>query len=256
MKTLYFTATGNSLYAARMIGGELMSIPGLMRQDTIEIKDDAVGIVCPTYATDLPKMVYRFLEKAKIRTDYFFIVMTYGASCSVSDVNMDAIARKCGLELSYYRSVLMVDNYLPFFEMNDQKEGAGKKEIDRQLKKVHRDIFERRIRRPNILFFRRPAGAIMHGAATNFILKGNSARSYIVTDACVHCGICAKVCPADNIEVTPDTVKFQDHCEVCYACIHNCPENAIHLKKEKSAARFRNEHVTLEEIIKANGGGQ
>ena len=31
MKTCYFTATGNCLYVARMIGGELLSIPQLMK---------------------------------------------------------------------------------------------------------------------------------------------------------------------------------------------------------------------------------
>ena len=47
MTICYFTASGNSLYVARRIGGNLLSIPKLMRQDKIEIEDDAVGIVCP-----------------------------------------------------------------------------------------------------------------------------------------------------------------------------------------------------------------
>ena len=57
---------------------------------------------------------------------------------------------------------------------------------------------------------------------------------------------------AGNIAVT-DAVRFADRCEVCYTCVHNCPKNAIHLKSERSAARFRNEHVPLKEIIAANG---
>ena len=52
MKTCYFTGTGNSLQVARGIGGELLSIPRLMRQGGIEVKDDAVGIVCPVYLGD------------------------------------------------------------------------------------------------------------------------------------------------------------------------------------------------------------
>ncbi len=50
MKTLYFTGTGNCLHVARQIGGELLSIPKLMKEEVIEIEDDAVGIVCPIYA--------------------------------------------------------------------------------------------------------------------------------------------------------------------------------------------------------------
>ena len=54
---MFFTASGNSLYVAQRIGGKLLSIPQLMRQDKIEIEDDAVGIVCPVYVAELPMMV-------------------------------------------------------------------------------------------------------------------------------------------------------------------------------------------------------
>ncbi len=83
------------------------------------------------------------------------------------------------------------------------------------------------------------------------IFNKNAAKKYIVNDSCIQCGICAKVCPANNI-VVDGKVSFLDKCEVCYACIHNCPKNAIHLKNEKSKVRFRNEHVNLNEIIEAN----
>ena len=84
------------------------------------------------------------------------------------------------------------------------------------------------------------------------ILKKDTALSYTVNDDCVRCGICAQVCPANNIVVTEDGVSFSDHCEVCYACLHNCPQNALHLATERSAARFRNGSVTLRDIIQAN----
>ena len=79
MTICYFTASGNCLYVARRIGGTLLSIPRLMRQDTIEIEDEAVGIVCPVYACEMPMMVRSFMERVKIRTNYFFFIYTYGA---------------------------------------------------------------------------------------------------------------------------------------------------------------------------------
>lgn len=73
----------------------------------------------------------------------------------------------------------------------------------------------------------------------------------ISAGSAILCGVCAKVCPANNITVT-DKVTFSDRCEVCYACLHNCPQNAIHMKVEQSPVRFRNEHVSLRDIIQAN----
>ena len=83
-------------------------------------------------------------------------------------------------------------------------------------------------------------------------LKKDTALSYTVNDDCIHCGICAKVCPANNITVTEEGVRFSDHCEACYACLHNCPQHAIHLPLEAGTRQFRNEHVTVADIIKSN----
>ncbi len=78
------------------------------------------------------------------------------------------------------------------------------------------------------------------------------AKSFIIDGSCVKCGTCAKVCPADNIIVDENGVRFLDRCEGCLGCLHNCPKTAIHLKREKSSARFRNADVSLREIIGSN----
>ena len=57
MTACYFTASGNCLYVARRIGGTLLSIPQLMRQNEIVIEDDAIGVVCPVYNAKMPMMV-------------------------------------------------------------------------------------------------------------------------------------------------------------------------------------------------------
>ena len=73
MTVLYFTATGNSLFVARKIGGELLSIPKLVKEGKYEVKDDVVGLVCPTYCADVPRMVREYLAKATIEADYTFL---------------------------------------------------------------------------------------------------------------------------------------------------------------------------------------
>lgn len=251
MKICYFTATGNSLYVAKRIGGELLSVPQLMKQDSIELADDAVGIVCPVYGGEMPKMVRRFLEKAVIRTDYFFFINTYGMSDSVAVPNAVAAAQKAGLPIRYAASIKMVDNYLPGFEMQNQMDTVGEKKIEEHLERILCDLAERKIAVPAIGPGQKIGMALIHGTMGRMVLKDTEAQGYIVNDSCVRCGICQKVCPADNITVT-DKVAFGNHCEDCYACLHNCPKNAIHHKNERSAVRFRNEHIALKEILAAN----
>lgn len=252
MTICYFTASGNCLYVARQIGGTLLSIPQLMRQDEITIEDDAVGIVAPVYAVEMPMMVKAFLEKARIKTDYFFFVYTYGMGYAEAFAHVRQTCDQVGLKLSYINAIQMVDNYLPGFEMQVQIDTLPEKDVDGQIKRVRKDIDDREETEVKITMKTKAGMSMYKKMLADRILKKDTAKAYIVNDSCVHCGICAKVCPANNITVTGDQVIFADRCEVCYACLHNCPKNALHMKQEKSAVRFRNEHVSLKDIIEAN----
>lgn len=251
MKICCFTATGNCLYVAKRIGGELLSIPQLMRQEKIEITDEVVGVVCPVYAGEMPMMVREFLKKAKIHTDYFFFIYTYGSGYGEAYAHVELAAREAGLKLSYINAVIMVDNYLPIFDMQEQIDTLPKKDVEGQLVKICQDIADRKETPVSVNAATKAKMTMFRNMLAKRILKKDTAKGYTVNDACIKCGICVKVCPANNIKVT-DQVTFSDHCEVCYACLHNCPQSAIHMKVEKNTVHFRNEHISLQDIIEAN----
>lgn len=252
MTICYFTASGNCLYVARKIGGTLLSIPQLMRQEKIDIEDDAVGVVCPCYNAEMPMMVRDFMRKAHIRTNYFFFIYTYGAGFGEAYAHAKLAAEEAGLTLSYVNAIKMVDNFLPYFDMQEQIDTLPKKDVEGQLDTVCADIASRKTATVKITAITKAQMAMYRKRLADDWLKKDTALSYTVNDDCIRCGICAKVCPANNITVTEDGVQFSDHCEVCYACLHNCPQHAIHLPKEAGTTQFRNEHITLADIIKAN----
>ena len=252
MTICYFTATGNCLYIARKVGGTLLSIPQMMLQDRIEVCDDAVGIVAPVYAGEMPMMVKTFLSRAEIKTDYFFFLYTYGMACGEAFAHVKKLCDEKGLTLSYINAIQMVDNYLPGFEMQNQIDTLPQKDVEGQIVRIIHDIKTRAETLVKITPAVKAKMAMLRKMLANRILRGDTAKGYIVTDQCIQCGICAKVCPANNITVTESGVTFADRCEVCYACLHNCPKNAIHMREEKSSVRFRNEHISLSDIIEAN----
>lgn len=251
MTVCYFSASGNCLYVAKRIGGTMLSIPQLMKQDNIEITDDAVGIVAPVYAVEMPMMVKEFLLRANIKTNYFFFIYTYGSGYAEAFAHVEMVCREKGQKLSYINAIQMVDNYLPGFEMQNQIDTLPKKNVEGQIEKLLSDIADRVETPVKIGAANKAQMAMYQKMLAKRILRKDTAQDYIVNDNCTRCGICAKVCPADNITVT-DKVHFANKCEVCYACLHNCPQNAIHMKNERSAVRFRNEHISLKEIIEAN----
>lgn len=251
MTVCHFSASGNCLYVAKRIGGTMLSIPQLMKQDNIEITDDAVGIVAPVYAVEMPMMVKEFLLRANIKTNYFFFIYTYGSGYAEAFAHVELVCREKGLKLSYINAIQMVDNYLPGFEMQNQIDTLPKKNVEGQIEKLLSDIADRVETPVKIGAANKAQMAMYQKMLAKRIIRKDTAQDYIVNDNCTRCGICTKVCPADNITVT-DKVHFANKCEVCYACLHNCPQNAIHMKNERSTVRFRNEHISLKEIIEAN----
>lgn len=246
MKVLYFTATGNNLYIAKQLGGEYYSIPKLLKENQLEIEAEKIGIVFPVFYSGVPKVVEEFLNKSNLKSKYIFVIGSYGSFSWGTSRHLLEIAERNNIKISYYNEILMVDNYLPVFEMNRQLKKEPGKKIEENLNKIKKDIVEER-------------NYIKMNAAFAKIIRASQMKQYDnhfdsnfkVNSNCNGCKVCEKVCPVDNIKVKGKP-GFHDNCEHCLACIHNCPQTAISLKKEKSLARFRNQNVTLNEIINAN----
>ncbi|MDF2500108.1 MAG: 4Fe-4S ferredoxin, iron-sulpur binding protein [Anaerosporomusa subterranea] len=250
MKTFYFTATGNSLYVAKRIGGELHSIPQMLKAGKSEFEDEAIGFVFPCYGLGIPRMVIDFIQRSKFKANYFFAVMTYGNMAASGLRHLEKVGSKANIQFNYTNEILMIDNYLPMFKIEDQLEKESSKKIEEKLDQIVSDIISRQNKKTR----KGIASAAFSKVIYRFFTKNKfdvGDKKFIVQENCNSCKVCEKVCPKNNIKVgrKPD---FLHKCEGCYACIHHCPQNAIHLKSERSNARFINRNVKLKEIIDAN----
>ena len=263
----YFTGTGNCLYIARELAGEnaeLLSIPQMMRKEKFDFEADEIGLVYPIYGHMPPNMVREFIKKAHLKAGYKFAVLTYGArKCDAVEI-WDRISRKAGNAFDYIGTIVMVDNWLPNFDMNEQMKID--KHIPENLKKIseavnvqehwHEPVTEEeRLQHQGFL---QRSGI---DPEVGFLMK--SEKAFTITDACIGCGICTYVCPRGNYELTSGGAKMSGDCEFCFACIQNCPQKAIRFRKsddgsfpdgtEKNPnARYRNEHISLMDLKMAN----
>jgi len=247
MTIFYFTATGNSLAVAKRIGGTLISIPQIANSNNLHYKDDAIGIVFPIYWWNMPIMVRRFLDKVKLEADYLFAIGTYGSLPGAAMVSLQNQAKQNGHDFAYTNQVLMLDNYLPVFDMSKQEKNLPKKKVTESIKKIVSDIHNRKHMNTKANVLKKAMTRIFVG----MFKPEKNALKYSISESCTKCGICAQVCPAKNISVT-DKVKFNEHCEGCMACLHLCPKNALRPKKQKNDVRWRNPETSLAEIIESN----
>lgn len=134
----YFTATGNSLYVAKKRDKHILSIPQELKLKNRHYQDKKIGIVSPVYAGELPQIVRKFIKNTQFDTDYFYIILTYGKSDSIASTWSQSFCEKNGIHVNYINSILMVDNYLPSFDM--EEEISLDKKVDEQINKVYNDI--------------------------------------------------------------------------------------------------------------------
>lgn len=252
----YFTATGNSLYAARQIDKMPISIPQIIDNQEPVFEDEAIGIVCPIFGHEVPPMVEDFMRKSTFKTDYLYILLTYGNRHGGAAELAEQTAARYGLKPAYINTIRMVDNYLPAFDMDEQKK-IDKKE-DEQIAAVLSDINSRR-------HFIQPAmpedrqAHQMYLERTAKLPPDTFKNLYRITDRCAGCGLCVSVCPAGCFRIeNGKAVQDPELCQTCMACIHHCPHKAIQLNipEMNPNARYRNEHIALSDIIAANNREQ
>ncbi|WP_234123639.1 EFR1 family ferrodoxin [Clostridium hydrogenum] len=248
MKIFYFTTTGNCLEVAKKIGGELISIPAVLKCDKFDFEDDIIGIVTPNYEGDLPSPVKEFLKRVKLKADYLFGIITYGAFNANANEVLLRIGQQNHIQFNYINSIIMVDNSFVYFDIEKQIKNLPKKRVAESIIKIKTEIEHKINKIYGINIGRKLIGVLISSYPKK---KKNYSKKFYVEDTCIKCGICEKVCPIDNISIE-DKPVIHDKCILCGACTHNCPKNSIRYKGEKSKSRYRNQNVSVTEIIAAN----
>ncbi len=233
---------------AKSLDKHYYSIPQLIKENNYVFEDETIGIVSPTYAGNLPSIVESFLDKSTFKTNYLYFIATYGNDDTVICEN----TAKKYTNIQYANSVSMVDNYLPSYDMSEEKSKV--KEIDKKIIAIKQDIQNRKqyVKKANL-----KEKALYKMVSKVFAKHPNliNGEEITITENCIGCGICSQVCPIGIIRVSDGkAIRSTNTCQFCLACVHHCPSKAIALKsgEKNKNERFRNEHISLAEIIHSN----
>lgn len=230
---LYFSGTGNSAYVAEKIGrqaeDETVNLFEKIRShDFSEIHSDKPWVVVsPTYAWRLPRIVQEWLMKTKLtgcRNIYF--VLTCGGNIGNAGVYAKKLCVSKGMQFYGCIPVVMPENYIALFTAPAEEETlAIIRRADEAIEKAALLIKTKEIyTQSDITWKDRMNSGIVNDLFYPVFVH---AKKFYVTEACVSCGKCEKLCPLENIRLENGRPVWGKSCTHCMACICKCPKEAI-----------------------------
>ncbi|MDP2426193.1 MAG: EFR1 family ferrodoxin [bacterium] len=249
----YFSGTGNSKYVAKKIASALnldcQDIPTLKDCNDVVVQANPqkrIGFVFPIHAWAPPKFVLDFISQldfSQVIDHEFFYISTCGAEEGNTYGVMKKALQKKGIKLQNGYCVVMPNNYNIGYELDSPEEVLAIYEAaEHQIRNIIVAISMRSTKHDVVFAGKHPrlkSGFIN----TMFRRFAFNTSPFYATDACIQCGLCAKVCPVHTITCNPTPV-WSKECTQCLACINSCPVQAIEYGN-KTQGRRRYLHQSI-----------
>lgn len=242
---IYFSGTGNSRYVAQLLqerldAGELLELTGelLLHPDKhlLEIQEDELVVwVFPTYSWSVPPVVSRFIDKVKFKgaeRGRHYMVCTCGDDMGRADDRWRHHIGRRGWTPRGAFSVIAPNNYVCMkgFDLDSPEVEAAKvaaisPRIDEIVAKINRKFSDGDLTRGSIPWLK--TNVVYYWFMAN---KMSPLPFRVDPERCTSCGLCARSCPMENIEMKGEgktMPKWGPVCAMCLRCYHRCPSRAI-----------------------------
>jgi Pyruvate/2-oxoacid:ferredoxin oxidoreductase delta subunit len=273
---------------ARISAGNLIPMAALLYRDRIFTNAEMLGLVFPVYhatfgESGLPKLVEKFIARlGNLSGKYIFAVCTHNGFPGMVIENLknqlserggvlsagftiqlsEPFETKDKLRHAFLHQALKLDCEKDRL-LRDKNQAAWQQKLI-QIEKIIQQRQSGHLETPGWLekSLLRPYLALQKGMAlSRYQQLANSSekdfehltdqadRSFRVNEHCIGCGVCANLCPVDNINMVNARPQWRQHCENCMACYHWCPQQAITGEIVEYEKRIQAPGVTLTDIL-------
>ena len=249
----YFSATGNSQYAAEKIasatGDRIISIGLALKDEHFAFdvsNDERIGLVVPTFAWTLPGVVAEFINKMELtgyKDQYVYGVFTCGESSGKESAALYTMLKEKSIDFNGSFDLVMPDNFILWSQVpSEDRLHQIFKSADEVLDAIISKIV---VKENGVLDSEKPDDLYMPLIT---ISSADGSSKFYATSECNGCGLCKEICPMRCIEMDSEQHPvWQGDCTMCLSCLHRCPEQAIqHANDTLDKGRYINPHVKLQ----------
>ncbi len=241
---LYFSATGNTKWAAIKVAqitqDNLVYIPEALKDNQYKYElaeDERLGIIFPVHGWRVPIIVREYLKKLELTTSDGTPWRGYTYSICTAGDSIGKAFKYMPLKVDSAWSLIMPEAYvgLPFMDVDPkEKEMQKRAQAEKDLQSICEEVYDRK--KGIFRLTEGPIPGFFSGPVGGFFEKHliTDKPFYVEADRCVKCGICANVCPVDNViggKGQKPEWKKEGNCLVCFNCYHHCPHHAIEYGK-------------------------
>ena len=256
-----FSGTGNSLAVASSVAEklkktEVVSLLTLREHKSIPAACERAGFVFPCSYGHPPPIVTDLVKDLRLDGNPgIFIIVTYAGRYGFALSDMKKLLQpRTGSPVQGF-SVQMPGNHIVGYSAYSEARQRGLFEAARAKTVKIADSIQQNvpadIKDAGSLkrsFMDRMTGLVNRALGIKDIWQTQAA--FFTTAACVHCGVCQRLCPAENIRVSSDGVAFGNRCQQCMACIQWCPQKAIsHPNVPSHRSYYHHPDITLEDML-------
>lgn len=251
MMIFYYSATGNSLWAATRVAAaqndKIINIAEEMKKGgdwTYHLgENETVGFIYPVHAWRPPERVLQFIKEMKLENyqkQYIYTIAVCAENAAHTTKVLEKALEKKKMPLSSSWEMVLPNNYIVAIDVDTPE--IVKQDFEKAeelLMRINEQIKNKQADHSHIPCSTQFLKTDIIGALFNAFGKGTSA--FYATDACVSCGLCQKICPSSAIKLQDGKPQWHGNCDNCLACINRCPKAAIqHGKGTLNRGRYQN----------------
>lgn len=247
-----YSGTGNCLDMAKNIAKALGDTDIVMMRSAPAVRDvreaKRVGFIFPCYAGGLPGDVEKFVRQVQVGP----MAYTFGICQCAGYMGTGLYQLHSIIRLHYWTvvthqcsAIWLMPHTLMLPPMSP---AAAQKRSEKKARQIADAVLAgtRSKKQPP----RRAVNALESSAWP--VLSKQKAKKFAVSDACIGCGQCARLCPKGNIQMQNGKPVIGTDCIQCLSCLQYCSKGAISIGSvTDKREHYHNPNVRAGELMEA-----